>query len=145
MKADQVSKLSPLARLTKLKILDLMGGSRISLHYGLRVLTVQANQVSDLAPLASLVNLEELNLIDNRINNVAPLADLTNLRNLYLDGNRISDISGLVPLAQAGGLGGGSFVDLRCNYLDVTPGSQNVDDIQTLIKNGVNVAYEPQR
>jgi len=31
------------------------------------------------------------------------------------------------------------------NYLDLTEGSQNMQDIETLISRGVIVGYEPQR
>jgi len=33
---------------------------------------------------------------------------------------------------------------MKNNYLDLTPNSQNMQDIETLINRGVDVEYEPQ-
>jgi len=64
-----------------------------------------------------------------------------NLRVLNLASNRISDIT---PLVQNLGLDGGEGVDIRYNNLDLTPGSDDMNNINELISRGVRVDYKPQ-
>ncbi|MCL0098397.1 hypothetical protein M1O16_00820, partial [Dehalococcoidia bacterium] len=67
---------------------------------------------------------------------------LTNLTELRLGGNQISH---LTPLVANTGLGQGDEVDLRGNPLDLTPGSQNMRDIEELQGRGVIVSFAPTR
>jgi hypothetical protein len=66
---------------------------------------------------------------------------LTDLTGLDLADNQILDISALVD---NGGLGAGDLVTIRYNYLDITPGSPNMLDIEALQGRGINVVYIPQ-
>ena len=75
--------MSPLARLTQLKILAL-----------------GRNQIRDVSPLARLTRLEALFLNGNRIRDVSPLAALVNLETLSLAGNPITDTSPLASLTK---------------------------------------------
>ena len=77
----RVSDLSPLAGLTKLTKLILVGKS-----------------ISNLSPLAGLTNLTELELWYigfGSVSDISPLAELTNLKSLYFRYARISDFSPL--------------------------------------------------
>ena len=120
---NQISDLSPLAGLTNLYFLD-----------------ISYNQISDISPLAGLTRLSRLSLDNNQISDISPLAGLINLYVLNLNYNQIRDIS---PLVANSGLAGDD-VYLQYNYLDLTPGSAAMNDIQTLQSRGVYVVYEPQ-
>ena len=78
---NQISDLSPLKGLTKLKLLKL-----------------DDNQISDLSPLKGLTDLKSLSLINNKITDLSPLKGLTNLKELWLSDNEISDLSPLKGL-----------------------------------------------
>jgi Leucine-rich repeat (LRR) protein len=96
------------------------------------------NKISDLSPLASLTNLTALHLWGNQISDLSPLSDLTNLRELYLPGNNISDLS---PLVENSGLGSGDEIWLGDNNLDLSEGSEDIDNIRALEDMGVIVSY----
>ena len=119
--SNQISDIKVLANLTNLQVLDL-----------------SRNQIKDINPLANLTNLQELTLNANKISDISPLAKLTNLQKLYLNGNKISDIS---PLVSNNGLGQGDWVWLENNLLDLTPGSDDMQNIQILQNRGVVVIY----
>ncbi|CVK34100.1 Ig-like domain-containing protein [Methanoculleus bourgensis] len=143
---NQISDLGPLAGLTNLQTLDLWYNQISDLRplaglTNLSVLLLGSNQISDIGPLAGLTDLQRLHLYDNQIRDIGPLAGLTNLELLYLYNNQIRDIS---PLVANSGLGSCDEVYLQYNYLDLTPGSADMNDIQTLQSRGVYVAYEPQ-
>lgn len=78
----------------------------------------------------------------NHIEDISPLSPLTQLEELYISHNCLTDIT---PLVYNEGLGSGSMIDIRYNYLDLESGSQNMNDINTLLGRGVHVEYEPQR
>jgi Leucine-rich repeat (LRR) protein len=78
-----LTDIMPLARLTKIRSLDL--------NY---------NEISDLTPLAGLVLLEKLHLGSNQINDLSPLANLTNLKFVPLYRNQISDLSPIANWSQ---------------------------------------------
>ncbi len=129
-----------LAGLTELNrrmqgITDLSG---IEYCINLTVLNLLGNQISDISPLASLTNLTYLNLGANQISDLSPLASLTNLTWLYLRLNQISDIS---PLVENSGLGPGDIVFLLSNNLDLSEGSEDMEDIRQLEGRGVEVYY----
>ena len=102
------------------------------------VLDLSVNRISDISPLASLTNLTWLNLRNNEISNLSPLASLTNLEWLNLIGNQISDIS---PLVENSGLGKGDMVFLENNNLDLSEGSEDLENIRQLEGRGVIVQY----
>jgi Leucine-rich repeat (LRR) protein len=66
------------------------------------------------------------------------LASLTNLTTLYLNDNQISDVS---PLVENSGLGEGDTVWLANNNLDLSEGSEDLENIRQLEARGVSVSY----
>ena len=144
---NKIVDISPLSGLAKLKELDL-----------------ENNQITDLSPLLGLINLEELDFEKNKVSDISPLSNLTKLKELEFEHNQVSDISALAnlvmlreldfsnnnvtdisPLVSNTGIGSGDEIDMRYNYLDLTAGSKNMQDITTLINRGVQVKYSPQR
>lgn len=122
---NALSELGPLEELTDLTVLLLWG-----------------NEIEDVGPLATLTSLEELALSYNdRISDIEPLQNLTQLEALRLRRNVIDDVSPLVANSDAGGLGDGDYVDLRDNNLDLDAGSEDREDIQSLLDRGVDVDY----
>ena len=102
------------------------------------VLDLSVNQISDISPLASLTNLTWLNLRNNQLSDISPLTSLTNLEWLNLSMNPISDIS---PLVENSGLGEGDHVFLENNNLDLSEGSEDLENIRQLQGRGVEVHY----
>lgn len=109
----------------------------------LRFLQLSSNRISDLSPLKDISSLQDLRIFANRIINIDALEDLTNLKTLWLSHNSIKDITALV--ANAGLRGAGDTVEIKDNCLDLTSGSQNLRDINSLKDRGVTVKYEEQR
>jgi len=140
---NQISDLCPLSTLTNLKWLY-MDNNQISdvrplaNLFNLHTLSLSNNNVSDIQSLANLVNMEWLDLSNNHISDIGPLANLTNLKWLILNNNQISDIS---PLVNNAGLGNGEMVEIRNNPLDLSPGSDDMQNIETLRSRGVIVRY----
>jgi len=122
---NEVSDISPLENLTSLE-----------------TLWFHTNQVEDISSLENLTSLEILWFHTNQVEDITPIENLTNLVRLEFWNNEVSDISALVANV---GFGSGDYIDMQNNYLDLTPGSQNMEDINTLIGRGVEVEYEPQR
>ena len=93
---NQISDLSPLTGLTKLRELRL-GDNEISDVSPLKGLTkletlyLSVNNITDVSPLKGSTNLERLNLSDNKITDLSPLKGLTNLKELDLEGNPVSE------------------------------------------------------
>jgi len=140
---NQVSDLSPLANATTLTRL-----------------TLRANQISDLAPLAGLTNLSHLEVGGNRVKDVSAVAALSQLAILSLEVNRIEDVSPLAGLSRLIGLNlnNNHITDLSplqtltnltsalvaANYLDLTSGSPDRLVIDSWIRPGRTVIYQPQ-
>lgn len=144
---NEVTDVSPLCDLIKLKNLvfsynDVNDISPLKNLVNLERLYFPQNKIDCIADLANLINLEWLSIINNGLSDISSLAVLTNLQVLYAQNNDIDDI---FPLVNNPGLGLDDFVNLKWNKLDLTPGSQNMLDIQALIARGVNVEYEPQK
>lgn len=118
---NEIKDISPLSNLSNLWLLWL-----------------SYNQISDISPLANLTNLWYLDLSNNHISDISLLVYLTNLQVLNLSWNQISDIS---PLVANPGLGQGDVVYLQNNLLDLTPGSDDMKNIQILQNRGVTVYY----
>ena len=116
-------------------ITDLSG-----IEYCINVIVLQlwGNQISDFSPLASLTNLTMINLQNNEISDLSPLASLTSLTYLNLKSNQISNLS---PLVENSGLGTGDIVILLSNNLDLSEGSEDMEDIRQLEGRGVVVYY----
>jgi len=140
---NQVSDISVLANLTNLQGLcfhynQVSDISALQNLTNLQSLDFAHNQVSDISALENLTNLQKLLFYNNQVSDISVLESLTNLHLLYFDRNQVTDISALVKNE---GFGPGDFIDMRYNYLDLTEGSQNMQDIETLISRGVNVHY----
>lgn len=97
--------------------------------------------ISDISPLRGLTNMYTIVLSNNDIGDISSLEALTNLRWVILLGNSINDISSLVTNSKNGGIGSGDYIDLTGNQLDITEGSKNMQDIQSLITSGAIVKY----
>lgn len=70
------------------------------------------------------------------------LADFTNLSSLNLAGNALVNLATLVTNP---GLGDGDTLLIDHNCLDLSPGSEASQQLETLLARGVEVTYEPQR
>lgn len=86
-----LTDLSPLAKLTSLRFLDISGDlptdiTPLANLTNLRTLCVRGTRVTDLSPLAGLHNLETLDLSYSTISDLSPLAHLTKLRRLNIQG-----------------------------------------------------------
>ena len=143
LSGNQISNISALANLTKLQSLGLIGNqiSDISLLANLtnlQGLGLSGNQISNISALANLTKLQSLALSANQIRDISPLVNLINLQYLDLIGNQINEIS---PLVSNNGLGQGDVVHLENNLLDLTPGSDDMKNIQILQNRGVTVYY----
>jgi len=163
LSGNRISNISPLANLTNLQVLELSDNQisdirALSNLTNLQWLSLSGNRISNISPLANLINLQYLELEDNQISDISPLANLTNLQWLDLGYNQISDISVLAnltnlqvldindnqisdisPLVSNSGLGQGDTVWLGNNLLDLTPGSDDMQNIQILRNRGVAV------
>ena len=100
---NQVSDLSPIAGLTKLRRLNLLNNpiSDLSPLRGLTNLTelhLNDTLVSDLSPLSGLTNLTSLNIHPTLATDLSPLAGLINLRSIAFSNKNLSDISPLAGL-----------------------------------------------
>jgi len=118
----QVSDLSPLLHLTQLKTLDFADA-----------------QVNDLSAIQALENLTYLNCGYNQISDISPLQMLINLQSIWLINNQIVDIE---PLVENEALGEGDYLDIRNNLLDLTEGSEDMQNIERLLNRGVEVFYK---
>jgi len=132
--------------LTDMRFLSLCGNelTDISFLSGLtkmNLLYIYDNQISDISVLAGMTCLQDLLIHSNEISDITPLSGLTKLEELNVSSNYITDIS---PLVDNQGLGEGDYIDLTYNELDLSPGSDNMQDINTLIARGAEVWYEPQ-
>jgi len=148
-----ISFMSNLKSLSILNIADnrIKDISALSALTNLVELNLGVNQIEDISALEKLIRLEILVLggsqegvisTGNKIKDISPIKNLTNLSLLTLDDNSVADIT---PLVENPGFGEGDKIDLRYNYLDLTPGSEDMNNINTLINRGVEVIYEPQK
>ncbi|MEZ7728108.1 leucine-rich repeat domain-containing protein [Gemella sp. 27098_8_155] len=117
---NEVSDLSPIAKLNKLTKLSLI-----------------RNRISDLQPLSELTNLEYLDLYANKIENISPLAKLTNLKHLDLHNNNDQTGDPVHPII-SGGIKDISVVKNLTKLEMLSLGSNNISDI-TPIKNLTNI------
>jgi len=96
------------------------------------------NQISDIGPLAGLTSVTSLYVEANQISDIGSLAGLVSLEWLDLRANKISDIS---PLTANPGLGQGCTISLDGNRLDLSPESDDMQTINTLMRRGASVCY----
>lgn len=145
--SNQVTDIQPLAHLTQLEFLDLGRNevkdiSPLENLIELEWLSFTWNQVEDISVVENFINLKELGFSGNQVTDISVLENLTNLKTLWFLQNEVRDIRSLVANE---GLDSESWIDLRNNYLDLTEGSQNMEDINELIEREVFIMYEPQR
>ena len=119
------------------EILDLMGLNHCA---NLKNLNLGNNHISDIAPLSGLINLEYLDLDSNQITDISPLSEMINLEDLALQHNRITGIQTLVDNP---GVDSGDEVNITCNSLDLSLGSEDMQSIEALQERGVLAYYEP--
>src|SRR5690606_24923860 len=98
--------------------------------------------ISDISPLENLRQLQTFSAGGNWITDISVLEGMTDLEEINLSFNDISDIS---PLVKNPGIGEGDRLQLQINLLDLSPGSQAMKDIQTLLERGAEVQYEDQK
>ncbi|MFO7882637.1 MAG: hypothetical protein R6U52_08890 [Kosmotogaceae bacterium] len=140
---SQIVDITPLQNLTRMEILDLHGNNVSNLSpliylTELFYLDLDYNQVTNINSLVYLTKLVALHLDGNQITDTTPLQNLTNLWSIHLDSNQISDIQ---PLVNNSGLGSGDYLYIRNNNLDLTTGSEDMENIQILQERGVTVYY----
>ncbi len=140
---NQISDISTLSFLNNLNYLHLGGNqisdiSPLSSLTNLTYLKLENNQIGDISPLATFNNLTVLKIGFNRISDISPLVSLTNLDELDLNNNQIGNIS---PLVDNSGLGKGDHLQLVNNNLDLSEGSEDLENIRILEDRGVLVDY----
>ena len=114
---NQISDISPLSGLSKLRTLDLNNNripdiALVATIPNLESVDLHDNHFSDLSPLSSLSKLQTLVVRGNHIRDVCVLPGLSTLRNLDLNMNEISNISCLASMV------GLESLDLRNNPLN---------------------------
>ena len=107
-------------------------------------LTAENCAIHDLTGLEYATNLKFLNLSNNQINDISVLENLNNLQWLQLSNNQIKTVSPLVTNSRNGGLAQTDIVYLENNFIDLSTGSQTMNDIQILVNGCVTVTYVPQ-
>ena len=140
---NQIVNISALSGLTNLINLDLQHNQIVNISALLGLtnlinLDLTHNQIVNISALSGLTALTWLEMDQNKIVDISALSGLTNLRKLWLHYNQISDLQALVDNA---GLGTGDNLYIQENDLDLTPGSDDMVDIQALEARGVNVTY----
>jgi len=99
------------------------------------------NSISDISALSGVTSPTKLDLDSNNITDISALSALTNLTGLSLMSSNIGNIQ---PLVDNAWLGTGDDVEISYNYLDLAPGFDDMQNIQSLINRGVDVGYELQ-
>ena len=107
---NQISNLSPIAGLVKLRELRLDNNP----------------QISDLSPIAGLINLEVLSFSQGNWSNLSPLAGLINLEWLAFDNTNVSDLSPLRRLIKLQHL---HFTDTNVSDLSPLAGLINLESL----------------
>lgn len=147
LRNNQLTEIDDLADLTNLKTLSL-GRNELTDISALENLTkleglfLSRNLIGDIKVFNNLYLLTDLNFSGNLVEDISVLADLTNLQSLHFVHNEVTDISSLV---ENKGLDSECWIDMRYNFLDLTDGSANREDIDELIERGGFIIYEPQR
>jgi internalin A len=108
----------------------------------LKLLSLGNNHLTDISFLKQFPELEGLSLTKNNITDITTLRELPNLTSLKLVENAITDVSALVANP---GLALGDVIIVSNNFLDLTPGSEDRTNLETLLARGVDVTFEPQR
>lgn len=123
---NQISDMSPIANLSRLRDLHLNN-----------------NQIQDISALSNFKELYYLDLGYNQISDISGLEDIKALHYLYLNNNQIEDITPLVESQFVINYNGYyyCYINVEENNLDLTPGSDDWNNIQVLIGKGIDVDY----
>ena len=141
---NEVSDISVLENLTELKHLYFNNNrvSDISILENLTKLEILCfwdNEVENIDAIENLTELKTLMFFDNEVKNIDAIENLTELQWVYLSGNKVEDIT---PLVNNDGLGKDDKINLAENYLDLTEGSNDRQNINKLKNRGVRVELE---
>ena len=132
---NQISNLSPIAGLVKLRELRLDNNPQISDLspiaglINLEVLSFSQGNWSNLSPLAGLINLEWLAFDNTNVSDLSPLRRLIKLQYLHFTDTNVSDFSPLVELINLKSLG----FSRTPNISDISPlaGLANLKEIKS--------------
>ena len=128
---NAVSDLSPLSRMSTLRVLNLSYNDIVEIEplapmEELTQLQLAGNQIADISAVSGLTDLKALNLRDNDLTDVGSLAELEELTWLWLNGNRIADVS---PLANLSAL---RFLTLRSNAVSDISSLAGLSSLESL-------------
>ena len=121
MRDNHIEDLTPLNRLTSLKVLDL-----------------RENKFKEVEAIKDLKELEELNLRDNDIQSIQPLSDLIKLRYLNIHSN--DKIQSIEPLKHLVNL---ETLIEKCSCRETSPCFDNLTKLQRL--NAIGCGFENMR
>ena len=143
LSGNSISDLTTLDEMSGLQLLYLdnnriTDAAPLSNLADLQVLSLNRNELSCISPLGGLANLLSLGVANNRLTSVDLTAGVDQLQDLDLSGNNIADIDALNHLP------GLLEANLVFNYLDLTPGSEAIQIIETLQSEGITIDYKPQ-
>lgn len=165
---NNVTDLSPLAHLLKLERLDAKHNqiTDITVLENLLFLTdmdVSNNPIESLLPLEGLPELTRVEIGNTNVTDLSPLTTLEKLECLFASHLGIAnidsiqamghlkvldlqsnDITDITPIVQ-GPINTLESLNIQNNYLDLTEGSEDMNNIQTLIDAGILVHYQPQK
>ncbi len=165
---NQVSDITPLGDVPELLRLsfadnDVSDITPLQDSTMLELLVMQDNALTDISPVQNLIDLQHLNANNTSLTDVGPIENLTKLRHLNVANNSVSDltaledlihleflnvgnnhVSDITPLVENDGLGPGDYAQMGQNYLDLSEGSDDMQNIEILLGRGVEVHYEPQ-
>ena len=165
---NEIEDISPLSNLTKMKTLSLRNNRITDLTplenlLNLSSLRISDNEIGDLDPLSNLTNLRLLFMNNNHINTLDSIAGFEQLEYLDADNTGLEDITAIEYMKQLKRLSLNSnaiteiiaivqgpvntleYLSIKNNYLDLTEGSEDMENIQLLIDREVEVDYKPQR
>lgn len=147
---NKVNEISSLFALTNLEVFwasdnqdnsdeDSIGLTDIAVVSNFTKLTylcIGGNDITDFTPIANLNALESIEIWGTGMDSTEVFGNLPNLQTIKIPGNHIDDIA---PLVANAGIGAGDELDLNWNNLDLSLGSDNMNDVETLRNRGVTV------
>jgi Leucine-rich repeat (LRR) protein len=156
LKLNQID-LSPISQLKNLKELNLQGTgisdlSSIQNLTNLEILWLHWGayemRISDISKLSKLTNLKVLDLDGDTVSDFTPILGMKRLNELSVWGNRIKDLSVFTQLLSDGAFldknfWSGPMIKIDLSNIDLSEGSQNKKDLDTLINAGINILNRP--
>lgn len=142
---NNINDISPLENLVNLEILEIYQNDiededlpSLSELTNLKKLDLMTCNITDITPLASLTELTHFRIMNNSVEDISILQYMPEIQELNLKNNDISDLN---PLVDNTGLGVGDTVYITGNNLDLTEGSEDMQNIKKLETRGVTVYY----